>query len=105
MKNSLAPVEDILYLARILYSPLRNVDWGEHGLYSALRSGETPVLTPSVEEVQAVEWVEWGDMHELHCLERYLRYSLIQYQKLDYNCFNLRSCCHSVGRTWPGLRR
>jgi len=64
--NSVAPVEDILFLTRILYSAPSNGEWGEHELdyILFLRSGETPVLTPSVEEVQAVEWVARGDMQE-----------------------------------------
>ena len=48
LNNSFAPVEDILYLSRILYSAPSNGDWGELELdyILFLRSGETPVLTP-----------------------------------------------------------
>ena len=48
LNYSFAPVEDILYLSRILYSAPSNGDWGELELdyILFLRSGETPVLTP-----------------------------------------------------------
>eukprot|EP00092_Neocalanus_flemingeri_P026952 GFUD01029221.1.p1 GENE.GFUD01029221.1~~GFUD01029221.1.p1 ORF type:complete len:258 (-),score=82.29 GFUD01029221.1:247-981(-) len=66
VSSSVASVEDILYLTRILYSAPSSGDWGEHELdyILFLRSAATPELSPSVEEVQAVEWVARGDMQE-----------------------------------------
>jgi len=66
VKNSEASVEDILYLTRILYSAPSSGEWGEHELdyLLFLRSGHTPELSPSLEEVQAVEWVAREDMKD-----------------------------------------
>jgi len=66
VENSVAAVEDIMYLTRILYSAPSSGEWGEHELdyMLILRLAETPKLSPSVEEVQAVEWVARGDMQE-----------------------------------------
>jgi len=64
--NSVAAVEDIQYLTRILYSAPSSGEWGEHELdyILFLRTSQPPVITPNVEEVQDVEWVARTDMQD-----------------------------------------
>jgi len=64
--NSVAAVEDIQYLTRILYSAPSNGEWGEHELdyILFLRTSQPPVISPNKEEVQDVEWVARKDMKD-----------------------------------------
>jgi len=64
--NSVAQVEDIMYLTRILYSAPSSGDWGEHELdyILFLMAGSNVELSPNYEEVQAVEWVAKKDLQE-----------------------------------------
>ena len=66
VENSVAAVEDIQYLTRILYSAPSSGEWGEHELdyILFLRTSQPPVITPNVEEVQDVEWVARTDMQD-----------------------------------------
>ena len=52
-----APVEDIQYLTRILYSAPSSGEWGEHELDYMLVLRADPEVLPDPEEVKAVEWV------------------------------------------------
>jgi len=66
VENSVAAVDDIQYLTRILYSAPSSGEWGEHELdyILFLRTSQPPVITPNIEEVQAVEWVARRDMQD-----------------------------------------
>jgi len=52
-----APVADIQYLTRILYSAPSSGKWGEHELDYILLLRADPGLAPCPEEVSATEWV------------------------------------------------
>jgi len=53
------PVEDILYLTRILYKAPSSGEWGEHELdyILFLKAPKLHSVVPNPEEVQAIEWV------------------------------------------------
>jgi len=66
VEDSVASLQDILYLTRILYSAPSSGQWGEHELdyILFLRTQHHPAVRPNMEEVQAVEWVARGDMQD-----------------------------------------
>jgi len=59
-----APVDNIQYLTRLLYSAPSDGLWGEHELDYILLLRANPSLEPCPEEVKAVEWVRREDLQD-----------------------------------------